>query len=133
MYLCCQDCKPRAVTTLQTERLVGFLTRDEILLLYNAARQAIGPAQLPVQSVLRTLWAGLMQPVKEVDQSPQVGHSQVGHIPRSNAEVKHECVYNFTPTHAFTGGTRWRSWSRYCATCRKVAGSIPDGVTGIFQ
>ena len=25
-----------------------------------------------------------------------------------------------------------RSWSRYCATSRKVAGSIPDGVTGIF-
>ena len=31
------------------------------------------------------------------------------------------------------GGTRWRSWLRHCATSRKVAGSIPDGVTGIFQ
>jgi hypothetical protein len=30
-------------------------------------------------------------------------------------------------------GTRWRSWLRYCGTSRKVAGSIPDGVTGIFQ
>ena len=30
------------------------------------------------------------------------------------------------------GGTRWRSWLRHCATSRKVAGSIPDGVTGIF-
>ena len=29
--------------------------------------------------------------------------------------------------------TRWRSWLRLCATGRKVAGSIPDGVTGIFQ
>jgi hypothetical protein len=28
--------------------------------------------------------------------------------------------------------TRWRSWLRHCATSRKVAGSIPDGVTGIF-
>jgi hypothetical protein len=27
---------------------------------------------------------------------------------------------------------RWRSWLRHCATSRKVAGSIPDGVTGIF-
>jgi hypothetical protein len=27
------------------------------------------------------------------------------------------------------GGTRWRSWLRHCATSRKVAGSIPDGVT----
>ena len=24
-------------------------------------------------------------------------------------------------------GTRWCTWSRYCATSRKVAGSIPDG------
>ena len=29
-------------------------------------------------------------------------------------------------------GTRWRSWLRHCATSRKVAGSIRDGVTGIF-
>ena len=31
------------------------------------------------------------------------------------------------------GGTRWCSWLRYCATNRKVASSIPDGVVGIFQ
>jgi hypothetical protein len=29
------------------------------------------------------------------------------------------------------GGTRWRSWLRHCATSRKVAGSISDGVIGI--
>jgi hypothetical protein len=29
--------------------------------------------------------------------------------------------------------TRWRSWLRHCATNRKVAGSIPDEVTTIFQ
>jgi hypothetical protein len=29
--------------------------------------------------------------------------------------------------------TRWRSWLRHCATSLKVAGSIPDGVTGIFK
>ena len=28
---------------------------------------------------------------------------------------------------------RWRSWLRYCATSRKVAGSILDGVIGIFR
>ena len=32
-----------------------------------------------------------------------------------------------------TGDTRWRSWLRHCATSRKVAGSIPDGVIGIFH
>ena len=31
------------------------------------------------------------------------------------------------------GGPRWRSWLRHCATSQKVAGSIPDGVTGIFH
>ena len=30
-------------------------------------------------------------------------------------------------------GTRWRSWLRHCATIRKVAGSIPDGVIGVFH
>jgi hypothetical protein len=31
------------------------------------------------------------------------------------------------------GSTRWRSWLRHCATTsRKVAGSILDGVIGIF-
>ena len=32
-----------------------------------------------------------------------------------------------------TTGTRWRIWSRHCATNRKVAGSIPDGVIGNFH
>ena len=27
----------------------------------------------------------------------------------------------------------WRSWLRHCATSRKVAGSIPDGVIGIYH
>ena len=31
------------------------------------------------------------------------------------------------------GVTQWRSWSKHCATSRKVAGSIPDGVIGIFR
>ena len=28
---------------------------------------------------------------------------------------------------------RWRSWLRHCATNRKVAGSIPDGVIGTLH
>jgi len=35
--------------------------------------------------------------------------------------------------HRRPRGTRWRSWLRHCATSRKVAGSIPDGVSGIFH
>ena len=30
-------------------------------------------------------------------------------------------------------GTQRRSWLRHCAKNRKVAGSIPDGVIGIFH
>ena len=35
--------------------------------------------------------------------------------------------------HRVGWGARWRSWLRYCATIRKVAGSIPDDVTEIFH
>jgi hypothetical protein len=28
---------------------------------------------------------------------------------------------------------KWRSWLRHCATSRKVAGSIPYGLIGIFH
>ena len=45
--------------------------------------------------------------------------------------------YNFTEPADLcntTGGhSWWCSWLRHCATNRKVAGSIPDGVTGIFH
>ena len=37
-----------------------------------------------------------------------------------------------TGIHRNKWGTRWRIWLRHCATSRKVAGSIPDGVTGFF-
>jgi hypothetical protein len=36
-------------------------------------------------------------------------------------------------TLPFKTGTEVTQWSRYCATNRKVAGSIPDGVIGIFH
>jgi hypothetical protein len=45
-------------------------------------------------------------------------------------------VYLFVYYYCYftiSGGTWWRSWLRHCATSRKVAGSIPDGVTGNFQ
>ena len=38
----------------------------------------------------------------------------------------------YVPSTISLVGTRWRSWLRHCATSRKVAGSIPDGVIGIF-
>ena len=48
----------------------------------------------------------------------------------SNFTVKN-FSFNILPRHIFS--TRWRSWLRHCAASRKVAGSFPDVVTGIFQ
>ena len=42
-------------------------------------------------------------------------------------------IVNFVPYYKAFWDTRWRSWLRHCATSRKVAGSIPDGVIGIFH
>jgi hypothetical protein len=33
----------------------------------------------------------------------------------------------------FVASTRWRNWLRHYATSRKVAGSIPNEVTGYFN
>jgi len=41
---------------------------------------------------------------------------------------------SFTTHHRYNHPRkRLRSWSRHCATNRKVAGSIPDGIIGIFH
>ena len=37
------------------------------------------------------------------------------------------------PFDGIEWGTQWRSWLTHCATSQKVAGSIPNGVTGIFH
>ena len=42
-------------------------------------------------------------------------------------------MFRIYSTTRYIRGARWRSWLRHCATSRKVAGSIPDGVTGIFH
>jgi len=45
---------------------------------------------------------------------------------KSTAKIRYLTLY-------LCGGMWWRSWLRHCATSRKVVGSIPDGVTGIFH
>ena len=58
------------------------------------------------------------------------------HLTRSSSLFKASCfqtsstcltVWSILPT------LYWRSWLRHCATSRKVAVSIPDGVIGIFH
>jgi hypothetical protein len=45
--------------------------------------------------------------------------------------LKQFSLFLFKPPPPST--MRWRSWLRHCATSQKVAGSIPDGVTGIIH
>jgi len=57
---------------------------------------------------------------------------------RSHGHVNNYVVFcfwqiNTTLCQSQIGSTRWSSWLRHCATNRKVSGSIPDGVIGIFQ
>jgi hypothetical protein len=48
-------------------------------------------------------------------------------------EMKHEFV-EYRPYNLKVGEPLMvAQWLRYCATNRKVAGSIPDGVIGIFH
>jgi len=74
-------------------------------------------------------------------------------VPPSRANVKNEWSYTSTPPiclHGMhrdniistfsiilkptpCGGKRWHICLRHCATSRKFAGSILDGVTGIFH
>jgi hypothetical protein len=42
-------------------------------------------------------------------------------------------VTRFRDEQSVVWGHAVAQWSRHCATNRKVAGSIPDGVTGIFH
>ena len=53
--------------------------------------------------------------------------------PSGSGVFPSECYFMYSMNHLSTaGGTRWDSWFRNCATRRKVAGSISDGVNGIF-
>jgi len=53
------------------------------------------------------------------------------HVAQQKGSVADICIY----LQAFyvTLGTAVAQWLRCCATNRKVAGSIPDGVIGIFH
>ena len=43
------------------------------------------------------------------------------------------CVYIYIYIYIYICGTSVAQWLRCCATNRKVAGSIPDGVIGMFH
>ena len=45
----------------------------------------------------------------------------------------YQFYYYFSYKYYHYWGTRWRRWLRHCAASRKVVGSIPDEVIGIFH
>jgi len=51
----------------------------------------------------------------------------------TTAEVGSSSSVYMTCVWEVSGGKRRCSWLRHCATSRKVAGSIPSGVVGIFH
>jgi hypothetical protein len=53
---------------------------------------------------------------------------ELGSSPRTG-----DSLIVFSSVPSVYGGTRCRSWLKHGATSRKVAGSIPDGVIGIFH
>ena len=52
-------------------------------------------------------------------------------VPQSTAPPR--APFNVLAEWIITAGTAVAQWLRCCATNRKVAGSIPDGVIGIFH
>ena len=50
---------------------------------------------------------------------------------RGQVSRTYKTTGNFTVLYILMWVTRWRSWSIHCATSRKVAGSISDGVIQI--
>jgi len=50
-----------------------------------------------------------------------------------HASPHHRYFFRFKKVHVRTTGTAVAQWLRCCVTNRKVAGSIPDGVIGIFH
>jgi hypothetical protein len=72
-------------------------------------------------NIVKLLWWGVLS----ISPNSQVGLPPPTGCPR--LLIQYICNY---PSYL---DTRWRSWLRHCTTSRKVAGSVPDGVMGIFH
>jgi hypothetical protein len=58
-------------------------------------------------------------------------HSSVHCV--KNVKVLHYLSLYIRITYAYRAGHAVAQWLRHCTTNRKVAGSIPDGVIGIYH
>ena len=66
---------------------------------------------------------------RSVSSDYEAGWTNPGRVKRYYSSPEHPDRLWSLPIVLF----RWRSWLKNCATSRKFAGSIPDGVTRIFH
>jgi len=85
-----------------------------------------------VQSLVKPCEFVVDQRATRTPLSPSRGVSTVNNISTSTALLS-ILLLPFICCYYQAGGTAVVQWLRCCATNRKVAGSIPDGVIGIFH
>jgi hypothetical protein len=80
-------------------------------------------------ATLKTPQSGylLSRPSSELGTFPESSNS-LGQLSRSNDDAARVSSFSFYP---YCKGPL-PSWLRHCATSRRVAGSISDGVSGVF-
>ena len=106
-----------AVTTISKSvrlRFINFSTKADLLEQYSE----------PIQFKL------FPQPTSHNSpfiQTPAFSHGLQRFRDQLSATYSHPSLRSNFDLH-----NRWRSWLRHCATSRKAAGSIPDGIIGIF-
>ena len=118
-------------TTLQSKPLLHFMaTLDAYILLTTACR----PITTKRKYTVAFPWPQLLRERPRVSQCNLQRNIYcltclllISYIFNQRTRSKYSVIL------VVRGDTRWRSWLRHCATRRKVAGSNPDGVIGIFS
>ena len=128
--------------SLVTSSFLKMDARDSSEPKHTTLHPSHGPQNLTLQRTARALEAHQHYGWIHAASSPGLLHSTsagvillhllviIRPIPRLQIWTP---LCNFRLNLVTPGGTRWRSWLRHCATSRKVAGSIPDGVIGILH
>jgi hypothetical protein len=99
----------------------------------------------PASAAMGIIFNGLYYFVQYISWTPFISRVYEPMCCRSSRFFEHENVFAFLlPIYLISdnqifsaadacGVTLWRIWLWQCAATRKVAGSIPDGVTGTFH
>ena len=109
--------------------LNGNITADSLNL---DTTQMYGRGQIHVPAALlgTSLTGGGVHPTAVLD---TILPCHISILPTERRAVLHDTGVGTQQPEEGKWNARWRSWLRHFATSRKVAGSIPDGVTTIFN